>query len=215
MSTLTNLSKKARQIDCLRKNPLLKCVGRALRVNEKIEQSDRAERLKKSETGKCRHRLAKYCTGNGVDIGFGGDKIVPSAVSVDMYQPYAKYKDEEPNLKGDARDLCWFSDGVLDYVYSSHLLEDFTNTEEILREWLRVLKPGGKLILYCPDQQAYVADCKRLGKIPNKHHRIDDFSLGYVVRILDKIGQTKVIYSDPHTEVYSFDLVAEKIETAL
>ena len=44
------------------------------------------------------------------------------------------------SLVPKAKDLYWFRDGVLDYVYSSHLLEDYVDTEAVLREWLRVLR---------------------------------------------------------------------------
>jgi len=46
---------------------------------------------------------------------------------------------------------------VLDFVYSSHLLEDFNDTEGVLREWLRVLKLGRSFGLVLPDEQVYTA----------------------------------------------------------
>src|SRR3972149_2826407 len=105
-----------------------------------------------SETFRCRERLKKFCTGYGLDIGYGGDPIVPSAITVDLPKPYAKVGECPLNLGGDAGNLRWFRDTVLDYVYSSHLLEDFPayKTEAVLREWMRVLKPRGNLILYLP-----------------------------------------------------------------
>jgi len=39
----------------------------------------------RSETSKCRSRLARYCVGAGIDIGAGGDPIVPTAVIVDLH----------------------------------------------------------------------------------------------------------------------------------
>jgi len=50
-------------------------------------------------------------------------------------------------LAGYTEQLHWFRDGVLDFVYSSHLLEDLVDTEAVLREWIRILRPGGRLIL--------------------------------------------------------------------
>ena len=170
-------------------------------------------KVNKSETRLCRRRLGKYCLGNGVDLGFGGDPIVETAVTVDLCRPYARYSERKANLAGDARDLYWFKDNVLDYVYSSHLLEDFTNTEEVLREWIRVLKPGGNLVLYCPDERLYRKHCSAQGKQPNVHHKIADFSLEYVQKVLDNIGQTETVYSNPHVEDYSFEIVAVKIKT--
>jgi len=45
-----------------------------------------------SETSKCRDSLAPFCNGDGVDIGYGGDPIVPNAICMDLPDSYAKYK---------------------------------------------------------------------------------------------------------------------------
>lgn len=46
-----------------------------------------------------------------------------------------------------------FHDGSVDLVYACHVLEHFSHLQvpEVLREWARVLKPGGKLCLSVPD----------------------------------------------------------------
>ena len=163
-----------------------------------------------SETSLCRDRLSKYCQGDGLDLGFGGDPIVPSAITVDLPQPYTSVGSAPQNLHGDATDLRWFKDGTLDYLFASHLLEDFTDTETILREWLRVIKPSGYLILYCPDEQVYSNHCKQTGQPYNLAHKIKDFSLKYVRGILEKIGGVEIIHENSLVETYSFELVAKK-----
>ena len=42
------------------------------------------------------------------------------------------------------------SDRSLDFVFSSHVLEHLSEPERALKEWQRVLKPGGVLFLYLP-----------------------------------------------------------------
>jgi len=163
-----------------------------------------------SETSKCRARLQPFCSGYGLDLGFGGDPISPRAIRVDSPQPYADTGDAPVQLGGDASQLHWFRDDVLDYVYSSHLLEDFSNTGEVLREWLRVLKPGGNLIIFCPDEQVYRAHCARTGQIYNENHKHADFSLQKVKRILQEIGGVKFIHEDALVDIYSWELVAQK-----
>ena len=123
----------------------------------------------RSETSKCRGRLATYCTGCGVDLGFGGDPINEAAIRVDLPQPYAHTGSLPVQLPGDASRLPWFRDGVLDYVYSSHLLEDFDDTKAVLSEWLRVLKPGGRLVLFCPDERVFREYCRRTGQPAHGH----------------------------------------------
>lgn len=166
-----------------------------------------------SETSKCRARLAPWCTGYGIDLGFGGDPITPAAVRMDLPRPYADYLgDTFPvQLGGDVTDLRWFRDGVLDYVYSSHVLEDFQDVDAVLREWLRILRPGGRLIIYCPDEQRYRRHCAATGQPYNTHHVHADFSLAFVQRCLARLGQSRELHSAPHVEIYSWEIVVEKI----
>ncbi len=58
------------------------------------------------------------------------------------------------NHVGDASDLARFADGTFAEVYASHVLEHFDYHEElaqVLREWRRVLRPGGTLYVSVPD----------------------------------------------------------------
>jgi SAM-dependent methyltransferase len=165
-----------------------------------------------SETSKCRQRLAPFCIGYGVDLGTGGDPITEAAIRMDMPTPYARTGPHPVQLGGDATQLHWFRDNVLDYVYSSHLLEDFEDTKSVLVEWLRVLKPGGRLIIFCPDQKAYEVYCASRGEGTNPHHVHADFSLRKVQDILRQIGRTRELYSRELVDHYSWELVAEKIQ---
>jgi SAM-dependent methyltransferase len=80
----------------------------------------------------------KFCQGEGIDIGAGLWPL-PGAIPVDIQRG--------PGL---AKKLPDFSDGSLDYVFSSHCLEHIENWRGALREWLKKLKPGGKIFLYLP-----------------------------------------------------------------
>lgn len=169
-----------------------------------------------SETSTCRERLAKFCVGNGLDIGAGGDAFIPNAICIDRApgDPSRANTGTSPtHLVGDAWKLHWFSDGVLDFVASSHTLEDAQDTESVLREWIRVLKPGGHLVLFLPDEQVYRAHCKRTGQPYNFAHQHSEFSLRYVQEILDRIGQTKTVHAlwPVPNNAYSFDLVVQKL----
>ena len=55
---------------------------------------------------------------------------------------------------GKAQDLSQFEDGVFSELYASHVVEHFDYRDEIsqaLREWFRVLKPGGVAYISVPD----------------------------------------------------------------
>jgi SAM-dependent methyltransferase len=164
-----------------------------------------------SETSKCRGRLAPFCVGDGLDVGYGGDPIVPHAICMDLPQKYAAYESHVQHLHGDATNLHWFRDGVLDWVYSSHVLEDFHDTTSVLNEWLRVLRVGGRLILFLPDEQLYRSYCAVRGILPNVHHIHSDFGPDYVKRILDQRGGTTLIHEARPVDIYSFELVIETV----
>lgn len=56
--------------------------------------------------------------------------------------------------QGDAEDLSRFADCTFAAVYASHVLEHFDYKDElvpVLREWWRVLRPGGTLYVSVPD----------------------------------------------------------------
>lgn len=150
------------------------------------------------ETTRVRDVVTRYIhsyldhTAMGLDLGYGGDAILKSAITLDTRQKYANFNDDPQHLVGDARNLYWFADGVLDYVYSSHLLEDFppSETEDILREWVRVVRPGGLVILYLPNEKRYREYCQRHGTIPNGAHQNFDMSLEFMKPVLERVGLT-------------------------
>lgn len=130
-----------------------------------------------SETSKHRPLTVPYCQGNGIDIGSGGDPVVPNAIQVELnLAHYLEYRSGEI----PANPIQWhddsaalnlpFKDAVLDFVYSSHLLEDFFDWWPPLIEWVRVLKPGGYLVILIPDQERWQAALRR-GQPPNCAHR--------------------------------------------
>jgi len=63
-----------------------------------------------SETSKRLNRLAPYCKGYGLDLGFGGDPITPHAIRADLPTPYTEVEQSPVQLGGDAGRLI-FIDG--------------------------------------------------------------------------------------------------------
>lgn len=107
-----------------------------------------------NETAKVHDRIAPFVWGHGCDLGCGCWKLKvqkspqTSCLGVDMgLSPQAC---QEADVIADVANLTMFKDECFDYVYSSHTLEDLPYPEAILREWWRLVKPGGNFILYLP-----------------------------------------------------------------
>jgi SAM-dependent methyltransferase len=79
-----------------------------------------------------------------------GDKILPGYVNVDVVEARAGMK---PDVVCDLHDLAPFDDASADEILSVHVVEHFWRWEirDVLREWVRVLKPGGKMVVECPN----------------------------------------------------------------
>lgn len=126
-----------------------------------------------NESSKTRWRAIVYCRGKGLDLGCGPEKLIASdnCIGVDnnidatLFGRPAQY-----NVKADVTDLSMFGTGSMDWVFSSHTLEHVSpeKVTDTLREWMRVLKIGGFLILYLPDMEQYP-------KCPDKELGIEAF----------------------------------------
>lgn len=152
-----------------------------------FELPERSRNLHKyGETAPRRHLVYKHCSGVGVDVGSGGAPVVPWAVQIDR----------DPVVRNvvhfhDGKDLP-FKDNTLDFVFSSHLLEDFLDWDPVLKEWVRVLKPGGKLIIMVPDHVRFRA-AVAAGQGDNLDHKHESRP-GEITEHVDRIwpGQFKI-----------------------
>lgn len=82
-----------------------------------------------------------------LDLGCG-NKREPGWIAVD--QP-ANYSGHPPDVEADLRALP-FDDDYADEARAIHVIEHFYawEAQDVLREWVRVLRPGGQLALECP-----------------------------------------------------------------
>ena len=142
-----------------------------------------------SETSKVREMVLPYCIGRGCDIGFGGDKVMKvNCDGIDYPQPYAFAGKDKVDIacdviKGDIP----VADNTYDYVYTSHLIEDFADTTDALKKFIRILRPGGNLILVFPDQPQYEMYCKEIKLPMNPYHVHADMGYDYMKRQLDAL----------------------------
>jgi SAM-dependent methyltransferase len=93
----------------------------------------------------------RYFVGQGIDIGGGPD---PLGFYIELFPLMLGVKawDKED---GDAQSLIDIEDAHYDFVHSSHCLEHLENPSLGIKNWFRVLKPGGHLIVTVPDEDMY------------------------------------------------------------
>ena len=86
-----------------------------------------------------------------LNIGAGPRKI-PGYLSVDLYAPNADVIAPADNLPYD--------DNTVAEIYCSHMIEHLLPAEQesALKEWRRVLAPGGTLTIRCPNFDLYLQD---------------------------------------------------------
>lgn len=78
-----------------------------------------------------------------------GHRHLPGFVNVDLPDNWSKLR---PDVEADITKPLPFEDGVADEVHAYHVLEHIWHWQvyDVLQDWCRVLKPGGKLVLEMP-----------------------------------------------------------------
>ncbi len=173
-----------------------------------------------AETPRYRHLTTQYLGGSGLDIGTGGfSPVVRHAIAVELPpEEFSRYTGGRIpayplHLTCGALTLP-FKDKSLDFVYSSHLIEDFFEWIPPITEWTRVIKPGGHLVLLYPDARLWNEAIAR-GQPPNCDHRHESF-VGEMTAFFAQYFNHFEVITDRLTALtpqdYSILFVARRIE---
>jgi SAM-dependent methyltransferase len=92
-----------------------------------------------------------YFVGHGLDVGSGRDPLSRFAALFPLIQSVTTF--DVPD--GDAQLLAKHPDDRFDFLHSSHCLEHLRDPFEGLRNWVRVVRPGGHLVVLVPDEDLY------------------------------------------------------------
>jgi SAM-dependent methyltransferase len=118
-----------------------------------------------------RELLARlYVRGEGLEVGASHFPVpVPRGVKV-RYVDFAEVAElrrrhpeldiPAPDIVDDGATLSSVADDSQDFLLSCHVLEHLPDPIGAVRTWLRVLKPGGVLLLAIPDKR-FTFDCRR------------------------------------------------------
>lgn len=114
----------------------------------------------------------------------------------------------EVDFVGNATSLDKFADNSVTVIYASHVLEHFyyaLDNEVIttLKEWHRVLQPGGKLLISVPDLKTLCWLYLNPNLLPPERHHIMRIMFG---------GQTNP--HDIHRVGFDFEILAMYLESA-
>lgn len=166
-----------------------------------------------NEAAKIKHLIVPYTRGRVLDLGCGPFKCWPHFIGVDNGHHAREFGWQyKPDIDvDDCTRLDLFRDESVDAVFSSHLLEHIEDYREALKEWWRVIKPGGHLVLYLPHKDHY-PNIGQPGANPDHKH---DFRPHEVVEAVGEAskGFDLVVNEDRNGgDEYSFLLVFKKNE---
>ncbi len=99
----------------------------------------------------CPNFLRQYFVGEGMDIGGKPD---PLGLYCELF-PLMNSVRTWDLQDGDAQFLETVADESCDFVHSSHCLEHLHDPGEGLKNWFRVLRAGGHLVVIVPDEDLY------------------------------------------------------------
>ena len=141
--------------------------------------------------------------GIGLEPGCG-QAISPFCVGTDYYAG-----DSHPVYGGgyyphviSMGEVLPFKNEVFDFIVSHHSLEHMRDTEKTLREWLRVLKTGGRIAIVMPD--------KRYGPFGDPSH-VSECTPQEFGNVLKRIENINIIEMDSLKNHFSFNAVIEKL----
>lgn len=154
-----------------------------------------------------------YCEhGRGIDVGCGHRKSSPQCIGVDLTPGgqrgefgVVRNQVSQADICSSGDDLPMFQDGELDFVVARHNLEHYVDVIKTLREWKRVLRPGGTLALVVPDER----HVDTIALDPTHKHVFTPESLD---RYLDAIGGFQPVQSRVVVENWSFLAVYQRLE---
>ncbi len=162
----------------------------------------------KAESKKICWEVAPYLKGRGLDVGAGDFKVLPHVISVDNFN-HAQFGFQlRPDIKAEADDLSIFGDQSMDFVYSSHTLEHVVDPAKALKEWHRVVKVGGYIILYLPHKDFY-PNIGQPGANPDHKH---DFLPEDVIGMMPAGWDLLDLQERNGDDEYSFLLVFKRLQ---
>lgn len=153
----------------------------------------------KSEEKLALEELAPHLDGKVLDLGCGGKKIDPRVIGVDI-RPNGDYGvgynaliPSGGEVACDVVKLDPFADRSVDAILAKHLTEHILDVPKALREWSRVLKYGGQLVIIVPDWRY----CEAISCDPSHVHAFTPESLKSIIEVSTDLTITRTESVEP------------------
>lgn len=147
-------------------------------------------------------------TGTILDLGCGGNKTLPEAIGVDMIptndpiETLTGAPASQASITADVSAPLPFDDSSADTIIARHILEHMLDPITTVRQWVKVLKPGGKLVVAVPFQT-------QIFSIPMNIEHVHAWNPPAMKTLLESCG-VKVIEQLNSRNGVSFITVAQK-----
>jgi len=154
--------------------------------------------------------LRRYFNGDGLDIGGKPDPLLLYKELFPLLRSMRMWDWED----GDAQLLHGVGDSSFDFVHSSHCLEHLIDPAEGLRNWLRVVREGGYLVITVPDEDLY-----EQGVFPStfnrdhkwtftifKHASWSERSINILDLVRNLVDEAELVRVEQLSATYRFDL---------
>jgi ADP-heptose:LPS heptosyltransferase/predicted SAM-dependent methyltransferase len=164
-----------------------------------------------NEQDKVKWDIVPYTRGKVLDVGCGPNKAFPHFTGVDNGHHTRFGYQIRPDMWADADDLWFAKSQSFDSVFSSHTLEHMEDPRKTLKEWWRVIKPEGFLVLYLPHKDFY----PNIGKEGANPDHKQDFHPNDIIEMMREIGGWDLIENEERNkgEEYSFFQVYKRLRS--
>jgi GT2 family glycosyltransferase len=149
----------------------------------------------------------KFALGEVLELGVGGQKTVEPSTGIDIVPkgqeiPGLVKTISVADIVADVQNTLPVPDCSYDTIIVRHCLEHFVNTRKSLKDWSRVLRPNGRLIIAVPDQD-------KRQTIPLNYQHVRAFTKEVLKEEMEALAFKTLELIDPQNEI-SFVGVFEK-----
>lgn len=141
----------------------------------------------------------KYAQGSVVELGCGNVKTVPDSIGLDIIPkgeniPCLTGAFSIADIVADISEPLPLESDKFDTVIARHLLEHLINPMKVLKEWGRVVKTGGRLIIAVPDQN-------KRNSIPMNYQHVHAYTPDSLKYMMEEMGWHTEVIEDPKNDV--------------